>query len=733
VQLTRSCWLRGSAIWIVAWVLAGVTNVASLHAQAPSVTPPSATQDSADASGKLSVRAASDVAAYADSDHVFVLTPSMSATIAKPTAGWSVGGQYLVDVVSAASVDIVSTASRNWREVRQAGALDASYKPGAFGVAAHGALSVEPDYVGWTAGATASHDLLDQNVSLLLGLSHGHDVAGRTGTAFSVFSRKLDVEGLKAGATLVLDAATLATFVFDGGVEHGDPSKPYRYVPLFAPGVVVSRGASIDQVNALRVSVRPLEQLPLQRDRFSITAGLLHRFDASTLRVEERLYADTWAMFASTSDARFLFDLGDIFELGPHLRVHAQNAVNFWQRAYVLRPGYDVPALRTGDRELGPLVGTTLGMTLRMRRRTTSTICISRSESLHTARSRSRHNYESHTARCSTLQFHTLVRRVRSGGERCRCRSWRRSFRRESRPFASTRPALPVVSRWRVRRSIGIQRGGYRVPECRRQTRRARCTRRTHSGRRHDLDPDHQCRGQLLYTSANLAPGISAASEGQLRIVHSIYAIQHRTRRRVRQLSRGSDWPCIAGTRVCDPDRRGGGTVSLGKCARLCSIAWLLSACSLPAADERFSIEHLPDHASFPEVAQVLVQHCGTLDCHGTRGRNLRLYGNEGLRWAASDQPLHPACTTTDEIDQDYDSVVGLEPEIMSAVVGDMGARPERLTLIRKARGLESHKGGAPLQTGDDADRCLSSWLASDTDNDACLRALPVTPCFMQP
>src|SRR5690349_286418 len=74
-------------------------------------------------SGSVSVRAASDVAAYADSDHVYVLTPSLSGTIASPLDGWSVGGSYLVDAISAASVDIVATASQHWREVRHAGTL----------------------------------------------------------------------------------------------------------------------------------------------------------------------------------------------------------------------------------------------------------------------------------------------------------------------------------------------------------------------------------------------------------------------------------------------------------------------------------------------------------------------------------------------------------------------------------------------------------------------------------
>jgi hypothetical protein len=156
-------------------------------------------------------------------------------------------------------------------------------------------------------------------------------------------------------------------------------------------------------------------------------------------------------------------------------------------------------------------------------------------------------------------------------------------------------------------------------------------------------------------------------------------------------------------------------------------LAAALAACATPAADARFS-EHLPDRDTFPEVAQVLVRHCGTLDCHGTTARNLRLYGNEGLRWASSDQPLSPPCTTVEEIDQDYQSVVGLEPELMSAVVA--GADPERLTLLRKALGLEDHKGNAPFRAGDDGATCLGSWLVNQTDTDACLRALPDAKCF---
>jgi hypothetical protein len=152
--------------------------------------------------------------------------------------------------------------------------------------------------------------------------------------------------------------------------------------------------------------------------------------------------------------------------------------------------------------------------------------------------------------------------------------------------------------------------------------------------------------------------------------------------------------------------------------------------CSSPPAVGTFTPTSLPDRASFPYVAQLLVHRCGTLDCHGSVYRNLRVYGNEGLRLSPTDRPLVPACTTQPELDQDYDSVVGLEPEVTSAVVADHGANPERLSLVRKPLGLDDHKGLTLMQPGDDTYVCLTSWLAGEADAAACLGAIPATTCL---
>jgi hypothetical protein len=60
----------------------------------------------------------------------------------------------------------------------------------------------------------------------------------------------------------------------------------------------------------------------------------------------------------------------------------------------------------------------------------------------------------------------------------------------------------------------------------------------------------------------------------------------------------------------------------------------------------------------------------------------------------------------------------------MRQVVAEKGQDPSRLTVVRKARGEEHHKGGERIVPGDAADVCLLSWLGSAVDSDACASAL---------
>jgi hypothetical protein len=313
-----------------------------------------------------------EISGYGDSDAVFVTSPTVSASVGDEVAGWSVSGRYLVDAVSAASVDIISSASGKWTELRHAGSAVGMVKLGETGVAVATDFSREPDYLSLGGGVTISRELLEKNFTPFVGASYSHDDVGRTGEPKSSW-RPLQRWGGQAGANFVVDRSTTATVILDGFFERGYLAKPYRYIPLFAPGVAaqVPAGASVDEVNRLRLDLRPADALPDARDRYAAALRLAHRWESATFRIDERIYKDSWGGLASTTDIRHSIDVGTRLLVWPHLRLHAQRGIDFWQRAYEAAVTADgsvgVPSYRTGDRELGPLLTATVGLGLRWR------------------------------------------------------------------------------------------------------------------------------------------------------------------------------------------------------------------------------------------------------------------------------------------------------------------------------------------------------------------------------
>src|SRR5262245_61170920 len=75
-----------------------------------------------------------------------------------------------------------------------------------------------------------------------------------------------------------------------------------------------------------------------------------------------------------------------------------------------------------------------------------------------------------------------------------------------------------------------------------------------------------------------------------------------------------------------------------------------------------------PSGPAFRPVAEVLLDRCGTIDCHGSKYRNMRLFGFGSARLVPTDRPDAPQ-TTDAEVESDYESVVALEPDIIRQVV----------------------------------------------------------------
>lgn len=126
----------------------------------------------------------------------------------------------------------------------------------------------------------------------------------------------------------------------------------------------------------------------------------------------------------------------------------------------------------------------------------------------------------------------------------------------------------------------------------------------------------------------------------------------------------------------------------------------------------------------FRPISAVIERRCGTIDCHGDPARPMRIYGQYGRRLPVEDpeEGYYPgglAPTSADELLHNYRSMTGLEPEILNRVVTKKD-EPETLTLVKKPRLLEKHKGGLLWNKGDDGDACLINWLTGVEDTSPC-------------
>ncbi len=317
----------------------------------------------------VSFKTRTEVTGYKDTDATNVITPGIRADVLSVTSGWDVGASFLVDVVTAASTDVVSTASPKWTDVRYVPGLDAKFKAGPTTISLGAGGSIESDYWAGSGSVGISFDLAQKTITPAFSYGFGYDIAGRRDTPLSVYSLEMMSHAFNLSINFVVNKSTIFVPGFAAVIEVGDQEKPYRWLPTFTEGTEVANGASREEVDKVRTSARLGENTPDLRTRYALSGLIAHRFGKATIRVEERLYIDNWLLMATTTDGMLPIDVSSAVRIWPHLRFHAQKGVDFWNRAYVVSEDNQgnviAPQLRTGDRELGPLLGATGGAGIR--------------------------------------------------------------------------------------------------------------------------------------------------------------------------------------------------------------------------------------------------------------------------------------------------------------------------------------------------------------------------------
>ncbi len=307
-------------------------------------------------------RVAFDGLVYTDTDNVQAYTPSLSVRRALDADGSRVGASAAVDVVSAASVDVVSHATPRFLEARTQGQLDGVAALGDQQLSLAYRFSWEPDYLsnGLTAGWRSRLGTPDSVLDVTYGLTW--DVVGRSGSSWSVFSEELFTHSAALSLTQNLGPETILRVVYGLTAQHGYMEKPYRYVPLF-PASVDEASITSAQFDRQRSPQRPPESVPDTRVGHALGGRLVQYLEPidGSLRLDYQIYLDDWSVMSHLVDARVLGTVSRGLRFGGYARGYFQTGASFWQRTYRAEPG-EIPLWRSLDRDLSTYGSVTGGL-----------------------------------------------------------------------------------------------------------------------------------------------------------------------------------------------------------------------------------------------------------------------------------------------------------------------------------------------------------------------------------
>jgi Protein of unknown function (DUF3570) len=252
---------------------------------------------------------------YADDNDTTVWTTVADVEVGLPARS-RVGMHGLVDVISTASVDVVTQATARFDEVRvEAGGRAGMWVTEEVDLSLSMTHSQENDWESFAPSAGLSVDLFKRNTTLSAGYGFVHNRVGRSGDPG--FEEQLQAHTAEVAVAQVIDRRSLLDVRYTFQASLGYQSSPYRYIRSF--GTVFS----------------VLERHPSERIRHALTtSGLRHLADDVALEASYRFYGDDWGVLSHTASAGIRFEFGDMVDLRGRGRFYHQRSATFWREQY---------------------------------------------------------------------------------------------------------------------------------------------------------------------------------------------------------------------------------------------------------------------------------------------------------------------------------------------------------------------------------------------------------------
>lgn len=257
---------------------------------------------------------------------------------------YSVSANYYVDMVSSASIDVVTTASPYTEQRDQASlALDVLLGKTQYTIGVTG--SEENDYTANTASLDLSQDLFGDLTTLTFGFSRGWDEVRKRGDR--EFSEPVDRRSYRVGLTQIVTPSLMMGLAYETITDEGFLNNPYRSVRYLDPD------------SAVGFSYQP-EVYP--RTRTSNAAALNARYFLpyrAALHGEFRWYTDTWGIDATTLRAGYTHPFGSRWVLEGGVRWYDQSAADFYSDLF---PRVDYQNFLARDKELSTFTSLMLSL-----------------------------------------------------------------------------------------------------------------------------------------------------------------------------------------------------------------------------------------------------------------------------------------------------------------------------------------------------------------------------------
>jgi uncharacterized protein DUF3570 len=248
----------------------------------------------------------------------------------------SVVGNYYVDMISSASIDVVTTASP-YTEERTQWSLGMDYLHGNTTMRINYVSSEESDFDAETVSFSVSQDMFGDLTTLTLAYALGDDLVRRSDDPS--FERNLDRQTYSIGVTQILTKNLISTLNFETVTDEGFLNNPYRSVRY------------ADLGSSLGYSFEP-ELYP--NTRTSNALGFRARYFLpyrAAIEGEYRYFTDTWDIEGHTTALSYIHPWGD-FTFTGKFRYHTQTGAHFYSDLFSRS---EATNFRGRDKELSAL------------------------------------------------------------------------------------------------------------------------------------------------------------------------------------------------------------------------------------------------------------------------------------------------------------------------------------------------------------------------------------------